>query len=61
VTGFIIPAASPSALAEKVIALLTNKDLLEEMGQSAHANIANNFRLADQIGRIEQIFETTVL
>jgi L-malate glycosyltransferase len=43
ITGFVVPAKSASALAEKITYCYNNREILPEMGKRAQANIIDNF------------------
>lgn len=44
-TGFLVEAENPSQIAEKILLLLENKDLAENMGQNGYEKLKNEFSL----------------
>jgi glycosyltransferase involved in cell wall biosynthesis len=56
VTGFLVPAGDPIALAEKIISLLDNKKLRDAMGEKAKAVIHQSFSMAAMLTKVDQLF-----
>lgn len=55
-TGFLVPPGDPSAVAEKVILLLENPTLAQQMGQTARYQVMQRFSLAQMIKAREMLF-----
>lgn len=57
VTGFLVPPASPEALAKAIEKLMKNPELRQQMGAAAVERLHKNFSLAEMAQKIEQIFD----
>lgn len=55
-TGFLVPPGDPKSLAEKIILLLQNKKLREEMGKSAQVWVRRRFNLEENIRNYELLY-----
>jgi glycosyltransferase involved in cell wall biosynthesis len=56
VTGLLVPPADAPALAEAMMALLSNLARSQAMGAAARRRLEKQFDLADQIRRIEAVY-----
>lgn len=56
VNGYLIPIKDSDALAKKLRLLLTNRDLIEEMGQAARTIAERDFSLTDVIDKHLKIY-----
>jgi glycosyltransferase involved in cell wall biosynthesis len=55
-TGFLVPPRDPESLAEKIILLLENKKLREEMGKKAQIWVRKKFSLEENIKNYELLY-----
>lgn len=55
-TGFLVPPRDPESLAEKIILLLKNKKLREEMGTKAQIWVRKRFSLEENIKNYESLY-----
>jgi glycosyltransferase involved in cell wall biosynthesis len=58
-TGFLVPPADESALAEKIITLLSDKKLLQTMSVNARRQ-AENFSIEKHAQKIEKLYEEII-
>jgi glycosyltransferase involved in cell wall biosynthesis len=49
VTGFIVPKNNPKAIAEKIIKIYKNPDLMKKMGEAARNHLAEKFTIANSV------------
>jgi glycosyltransferase involved in cell wall biosynthesis len=56
-TGYLVEAADPKALADKVIELLLNNDLRAEMGQRGRQVAEEKFSLETMIDNYHKLYE----
>jgi glycosyltransferase involved in cell wall biosynthesis len=57
VTGFLVPPADPSALAEKIELLANDPELRRRMGAAGRERIAKNFSLTEMVKKIETLYD----
>ncbi|MGK2935800.1 MAG: glycosyltransferase [Gemmatimonadaceae bacterium] len=57
-TGFLCAAGDESAMAERLIALLTDSDMRARMGASGRDHVSRNFDLLRQTRRLEEIYDS---
>ena len=57
VVGYICKPKDPEAIGARVIQLLLDEKLREQMGKNARARIVENFTMANFIGTYEQVYE----
>ncbi len=55
-TGFLVEPRDPSALADKILLLLQNKDLAERMGQAGRERVEKHFRFDTMIDEIAGLY-----
>ena len=55
-TGFVVPPANPSALAQALDTLLANPDLASRMGEAGRARAVQEFSHTRLIERVEEIY-----
>jgi glycosyltransferase involved in cell wall biosynthesis len=55
--GFLVPARSPEALAEKILVLLKNRDLRESMGKKGREIAQNKFSLDRMIENYQNLYD----
>lgn len=56
-TGFLVPENDVEAMAEKMITLLTNKNLAKKMGAAGKAHVSVNFTLEKHIQKLKEHIE----
>lgn len=56
-TGYLVPPQNPSALADRVVQILTNTELAQRMGQAARKRVESRFSLAACVSATEQALE----
>ena len=57
VNGFIVPPKNPEAMGERIIELLSDPDAAVAMGRAGLRIIEENFSLAAQLRRTEELYE----
>jgi glycosyltransferase involved in cell wall biosynthesis len=57
VTGLVVPARTPSALADAANRLLADPSLRQRLGQAAQQRAAQEFRQETMVDRIERVYE----
>jgi glycosyltransferase involved in cell wall biosynthesis len=55
-TGFLVPAASPAALAEKIVYLLDRPELAREMGLEGRRRVEEHFNVRAMVGQYEALY-----
>ncbi|MFT2007749.1 glycosyltransferase family 4 protein [Pontibacter sp. 13R65] len=58
VTGFLVKEYDYEAMAEKILILLQNKDLIREMGEAGRLRVLNNFRPETRISKMLELFKS---
>jgi glycosyltransferase involved in cell wall biosynthesis len=56
--GFLVPERDPAALAERLVALLTDPDLAERFGQAGRRIVVERFNLHRQTDKLESLYRT---
>lgn len=59
-TGHLVPPRDPEALADRLVALLTDEPIRERMGAAARRRVEDEFSLAAGIARAEQAIRSLV-
>jgi glycosyltransferase involved in cell wall biosynthesis len=59
-TGFLVPPEDPDALADRVMALLRDPALREQMGQAGRARVLEHFTAAGYAARFSQLVESLI-
>jgi glycosyltransferase involved in cell wall biosynthesis len=59
-TGFLVPARSPEALANAILACLEQPDLARKMGQHAREMVCQKFSLDRMVHDYEELYEETM-
>jgi len=57
VNGFVVPAKNPEAMAARIVEILSDRDAAVAMGQAGLRIIEENFSLAAQLRRTEELYE----
>lgn len=60
-TGILIEPGKPELLAEKIITLLKNNELRNEMGQRAHEAVIRKFSISSAVHQIEAAYDELFL
>ena len=55
-TGFLVPAGDVSALAEKIVSLIKNQELLIRMGKAGYQKVKSGFSFESQTQKLEAIY-----
>jgi len=58
ITGLLVPVADSRALAEKIIFLLENPVLCENIGKKGYEFVKENFSVAGMVERYQQLYES---
>lgn len=59
-TGLLVPSENPSALAEAIIDLLSNKDKAGQMGLAARKRVEQEFSVEKMIQETEEVYLSLV-
>lgn len=51
--GYVVPPKDPEALAEKIITLLSNQELMKKMGEEAHRCVKEDFKWDTVVGDMD--------
>jgi glycosyltransferase involved in cell wall biosynthesis len=57
VTGFLVPAAAPGALAQRIEELLDDAGLRNRLGRAGRAKVVRDFNLALEVTRLRELFQ----
>jgi glycosyltransferase involved in cell wall biosynthesis len=60
VTGFLVPARDPSALADRLVAILTDDELASRMGKAARMRVEQKFTLRESVSAAERALAEVV-
>jgi glycosyltransferase involved in cell wall biosynthesis len=60
VSGFMVPPRDPAQLADRVITLLTRRDLAQQMGEAGKRRVESEFNLPGSVAAIEKFIEQLV-
>jgi glycosyltransferase involved in cell wall biosynthesis len=56
-TGLLVPERDSAALAEAILRLMQDEELWQQYSLAGRKNVVNHFNLAQQTGRLENLFE----
>lgn len=59
-TGYLVPPGAPEHLAERLVEVLTNRQLAADMGRHGRARVAAQFTIDRMVDRLERIFIETL-
>lgn len=57
VTGYLVPPRDPAALADRILAILNDRELAHRMGSAARQRVAEHFSLAANVAATERALE----
>jgi glycosyltransferase involved in cell wall biosynthesis len=57
VTGFLVPSGAPRALADKIIMLLQDARLRDELGRRGRERVEQEFSLAGMVARMRAVYQ----
>ena len=57
VTGFLVPSGAPHALAEKIILLLQDPDLCDELGRHGRERVEQEFSLDHMVAHMRSVYQ----
>jgi glycosyltransferase involved in cell wall biosynthesis len=57
VTGFLVSSGAPQALAEKIVLLLQDARLCDELGRRGRERVAQDFSLAQMVARMRSVYQ----
>jgi glycosyltransferase involved in cell wall biosynthesis len=55
--GFLIPPGDAAGMAERVVQLLKDQKLKQEISAKGHETALQEFSLQDMVGKIEELYE----
>jgi sugar transferase (PEP-CTERM/EpsH1 system associated) len=55
-TGFLVPSRKPAVMAEKIIKLLSNRNLINEMGAKGRNRVLEHFSLDKMVKEYERLY-----
>jgi glycosyltransferase involved in cell wall biosynthesis len=56
-TGFTVPSKNPKSLAEKIMFLLENKNLADEMAEKSRNRVEKEFALENMVSRYQELYD----
>lgn len=56
VTGFVVPARDPHALADRIAVLLSDEEARRKKGRAARERVVNGFSTASMVGAVKDIY-----
>jgi len=56
-TGVIVPAADPAAMAQQIIALASDPDHAQQMGQAARVRVLDRFSMQAMVGAYQRVYD----
>jgi L-malate glycosyltransferase len=59
-TGFLVPVGNPSALTDRIVRLLSDRDLCERMGEAGRRRVREHFSLKSQVPKVETVLARVV-
>jgi glycosyltransferase involved in cell wall biosynthesis len=57
VTGFLVPSGAPQALAEKIVLLLQDARLCDELGRRGRERVEQEFSLARMVAHMRSVYQ----
>ena len=57
VTGFLVPSGAPQALAEKIVLLLQDARLCDELGRHGRERVEQEFSLARMVAHMRSVYQ----
>jgi glycosyltransferase involved in cell wall biosynthesis len=59
-TGFLVPPGKPELLAERLVQVLSNRELAAEMGRHGRARVVERFTVDRMVNQMEGVFTQTL-
>jgi glycosyltransferase involved in cell wall biosynthesis len=56
-TGLLVPPRDPAALAQAILALLTEPDLAQRLGENGRLRVADQFTIRQMVQQTEQLYQ----
>jgi glycosyltransferase involved in cell wall biosynthesis len=56
ISGFLVPAKNPVALADKILMLAKSRNLREEIGSEARCRVERMFEIRDKVRQTEKLY-----
>jgi glycosyltransferase involved in cell wall biosynthesis len=56
-TGFLVPSGAPQALAEKIVRLLQDAPLCDELGRHGRARVEREFSLERMVEQMRSVYQ----
>jgi glycosyltransferase involved in cell wall biosynthesis len=60
INGFLVPAAAPGALADRIESLLDDPELRNRIGCAGRAKVVREFHIAHEVARLRSLFQRAV-
>jgi glycosyltransferase involved in cell wall biosynthesis len=60
VTGLLVPAGDPAALADAIEKMMGDPELRRRMGAAGAKRIREHFSIAEMIGKMERLFDEAI-
>ena len=57
VTGFLVPSGSPEALAGKIVRLLLDAQLRDELGRNGRERVEQEFSLTRMVAQMRSVYQ----
>jgi glycosyltransferase involved in cell wall biosynthesis len=57
VTGFLVPCGAPQALADKIVQLLHDARLCDELGQRGRERVEKEFALETMVAQMRSVYQ----
>jgi glycosyltransferase involved in cell wall biosynthesis len=59
-TGFLVPPEDPELLSQKIIELLSNEDLVKEIGEAAWRSVKSKYDIRQHVEKMESIYHNVL-
>jgi colanic acid/amylovoran biosynthesis glycosyltransferase len=60
VNGYLVPAAAPGALADRIESLLDDPELRNRFGRAGRAKVVRDFNVAQEVARLRSLYQWAV-
>jgi len=58
--GMVVPPGDPRAVADAILEITTNKDLLQRLGENARMKVVSKYSWADTVGKTLELYEEAI-